>query len=102
MQMTKKENLLISKQEIQSFQPKFFIAGKHGVPRNIISTRLRPKNKGKIVAIFSSGSIKLKRRNIKLENMMLCTRLSSSLQVVYGCNIKWHTSDWNRSSGESK
>ena len=59
MQMTKKENLLISKQEIQSFQPKFFIAGKHGVPRNIISTRLRPKNKGKIVAIFSSGSIKL-------------------------------------------
>lgn len=52
-------------QEIESGQPKSLVAQKYNVPRNTISTWLLPANKEKIMAAFSSGTISLKRKNLK-------------------------------------
>ena len=52
-------------QEIESGQPKSLVAQKYNVPRNTISTWLLPANKEKIMAAFSSGTISLKRKNVK-------------------------------------
>ena len=52
-------------QDIDSRQLKSSVAQKYGVPRSNISTWLLPANKKKIMAVFLSGKINLKRKNMK-------------------------------------
>ena len=63
--ITSTEDKFKALNEIENIKPKSLVAGKYGVPRNTISTWLLPANKEKIMAVFSSRTINLKRKNVK-------------------------------------
>ena len=63
--ITSTEDKFKALNEIENIKPKSLVAGKYGVPRNTISTWLLPANKEKIMAVFLSRTINLKRKNVK-------------------------------------
>ena len=76
--------------EIENIKPKSLVAAKYGVPRNTTSTWLLPANKEKIMAVFSSRTINLKRKNVKAGKYELLEKLfPSSLCLQDQATYQW-------------